>query len=125
MAPKRNILVNANSVRAVLQNHEAVSQDKVREATDDPLEQARMVAGINNALLEILDNERSPDVLSSPPSEIASQLQTFLADQAAREDKPVVRELPGGAIEAKFDTGDWLGWAGSFFTWIGGLKKAQ
>jgi hypothetical protein len=125
MALRRNILVNANSVRVVLQNHEAVSQDKVREATDDPLEQARMVAGINNALLEILDNERSPDVLSSPPSETASQLQTFLAEQAAREDKPLVRELPGGAVEAKFDTQDWLGWAGSFFTWIGGLKKAR
>src|SRR5690242_21621940 len=106
MALKRTILVNANSVRTVLQSHEAVSQDKVKEATEDPLEQARMVAGINNALLEIIDHERSPDVLSSPPSEIASQLQTFLAEQAAREDKPLIRDLPGGAAEAKFDTKD-------------------
>lgn len=125
MAQKRSIVVNANSVRTVLQNHESVSQEKVQEATDDPLEQARLVAGINNALLEILDHEKSPDVLSSPPSEIASQLQTFLAEQAVREDKPIARELPGGAIEAKFDTKDWLGWAGSFFSWAGGIVKAD
>jgi Calcineurin-like phosphoesterase len=125
MAEKRNIVVNANSVRTVLQNHESVSQEQVKAATDDPVEQARLVAGINNALLEILDHESSPEILSSPPSEIASQLQTFLAERASEENKPTARELPGGAVEAKFDSKDWLGWAASFFTWIGQLDKAK
>src|SRR5258707_13373600 len=121
MTKHRNIVVNASSVRTVLQNHEAVSQEKVKEATDDPVEQARLVAGVNNALLEIRDHERSPDVLSSPPSAIASQLQTFLAERAIQENKATARDLPGGAEEAKFDSNDWVGWAASFFTWVGGL----
>jgi Calcineurin-like phosphoesterase len=121
----RNIIVNVRSVRAVLQNHESVSEEKVKETTDDPIEQARLVAGINNALLEIADHEDSPNVLSSPPSAIASQLQSFLAERAIAENKPVARQLPGGAEEAKFDSDDWLGWAKSFFSWAGGLKPAK
>src|SRR5215831_10458325 len=104
----RNIVVNAISVSKVLRNHEAVSGKQVQEATADPVEQAQLIAGLNNALLEIVDHEETPDVLSSPPSEFASQLQTFLAEKAAEEGKPVSRELPGGAVEAKFDSGDWL-----------------
>jgi len=125
MAKQQNIIVTANSVRTVLQNHEAVSEEKVKEATDDPVEQATLVAGVNNAILEIVDHEESPDVLSSPPSAIASQLQTFLAQKAAEEAKPIDRELPGGAVEAKFDSKDWFGWAKSFFTWAGQLDKAK
>jgi hypothetical protein len=125
MPKGRNIVINANSVQRVLQNHEAVSAEKVKQATDDPVEQASLVAGVNNALLEIMDHEDSPDVISSPPSAIASQLQTFLAEKAAEEGKETARALPGGAVEAQFDSKDWLGWAKSFFTWVGQLDKAQ
>jgi hypothetical protein len=124
MAARRNIIVNAASVSAVLANHESVSDEKVQEATDDPIEQARLIAGINNALIEIQDHERSADVLSSPPSAIASQLQSFLAAKANEEGKAKSRDLPGGGEEAKFDSNDWLGWAKSFFSWVGGLTKA-
>src|SRR6266478_4703370 len=118
MATPRNIVVNATSVKNILKNHEAVSEEKVQEATSDPVEQARLVAGLNNALLEIVDHEETPDILSSPPSRLASQLQTFLAQKAVEENIPIARELPGGAVEAKFDSKDWLGWAKSFFTWV-------
>jgi hypothetical protein len=60
MAEKRNIVVNADSVRAVLQRHESVSEQKVKEATGDPVEQARLVAGLNSALLEILGSREQP-----------------------------------------------------------------
>src|SRR5438132_772287 len=125
MANLRNIVINASSVGKVLQNHESVSQQQVKEATSDPVEQARLVAGLNNALLEIVDHEETPDVLSSPPSELASQLQTFLAQKAMEEGKPIARELPGGGGEAKFDSTDWLGWAKSFFMWVGRLDYAN
>jgi hypothetical protein len=125
MAKLRSIIINAASVNRVLQNHESVSQKQVQEATKDPVEQARLVAGLNNALLEIIDHEETPEVLSSPPSELASQLQTFLAERAAEEGKPIERELPGGGVEAKFDSKDWLGWAKSFFTWVGRLDYAK
>ena len=74
MAKLRNIVVNTTSVKKVLQNHEAVSQKQVQEATSDPVEQARLIAGLNNAIIEIVDHEETPDVLSSPPIELASQL---------------------------------------------------
>jgi hypothetical protein len=125
MPSARSIIVNASSVTKVLENHESVSQKEVQEAISDPVEQARLIAGLNNALIEIVDHEKTPNVLSSPPSELASQLQTFLAQKAAEEDKPTARELPGGAVEAKFDSRDWLGWAKSFFTWIGRLDYAK
>jgi hypothetical protein len=125
MANLRNIVINASSVSKVLQNHESVSQQQVQEATSNPVEQARLVAGLNNAILEIVDHEAAPDVLSSPPSELASQLQTFLAQKAAEEGKSIARELPSGAVEAKFDSKDWLGWAKSFFTWVGRLDYAK
>lgn len=125
MPKLRNIVVNANSIRTVLENHESVSSRLVKEVTGDAVEQAMLVAGVNNAILEILDHERDPAVLSSPPSAIASQLQTFLAERAVAENKAKARTLPGGAEEAKFDSGDWLGWAASFFTWIGRLDKAK
>ena len=125
MVTTRNIIVNANSVRTVLQNHEAVSEQSVQAVTDDPVEQATLVAGLNNALMEITDHEESADVLSSPPSQMASLLQSFLAEKAVEEDKPSARELPSGGIEAKFDSKDWLGWAESFFTWAGKLYPAK
>jgi len=125
MAKLRNIVVNTTSVKKVLQNHEAVSQKQVQEATSDPVEQARLIAGLNNAIIEIVDHEETPDVLSSPPSELASQLQTFLAQKAVEENKSIARELPGGAVEAKFDSKDWLGWAKSFFTWVGRFDYAR
>jgi hypothetical protein len=125
MVESRNVIVNTRSVRAVLDNHESVSERKVKEAVEDPVEQAMLVAGINNALIEIADNEDDPNILSSPPSAIASQLQSFLAERAVIEDKPVVRQLPGGAEEAKFDSNDWLGWAKSFFTWAGKIRPAN
>src|SRR5690349_12308822 len=106
----RNIIVNTKSVRTVLQNHEAVSEQSVLAATDDPVVQATLVAGLNNALVEIMDHEESADVLSAPPSQMASLLQSFLAEKAVEEDKPTARELPSGGIEAKFDSKDWLGW---------------
>jgi hypothetical protein len=124
MATRRNIIVNAASVSAVLESHEAVSRAAVLQAVDDPVDQATLVAGINNALIEIRDQEESPDVLSSPQSAIASQLQSFLALKAVEEDKAKARDLVGGGEEAKFDSHDWLGWAKSFFSWAGGIKKA-
>jgi hypothetical protein len=53
MAKLRNIVVNAGSVTKVLQNHEAVSKKQVQEATSDPVEQASLIAGLNNALLDL------------------------------------------------------------------------
>jgi hypothetical protein len=124
MAAKRNIIVNAASARTVLMNHESVSQAKVREATRDPATQAMLVAGITKALIEIRDFEESPDVLSAPPSAIACQLQSFLAQKAAEEDKAKAKDLAGGGEEVRFDSKDWLGWAKSFFTYACQLSKA-
>jgi len=68
MPKLRNIVVNASSVTKVPQNHEAVSRKEFQQVTTDAVEQAQLIAGLNNALLEIVDHEETPDVLSSPPA---------------------------------------------------------
>jgi len=69
---------------------------------------------IASAMKKLEKEEISPRVLSTPQDQFASILQAYVAEQAASSGK--VQPLPVG-YEAKFDTDDWLGWAGSFFTW--------
>ncbi len=116
-------VINYRSIRTVLENHESVSQEEIKEATQDPNKQAAMIAGINNAMREIEAFETSPDVLSSPPNQMGALLQSFLEERAEEEGKPILRDLPGNALEVKFDPKDWLGWAGSFFSWASGIVK--
>ena len=64
--------------------------------------------------LEAEETKASPRVLSTPQHGFASALQAYVAEQAAKDGR--IQPLPLG-YEAQFDTDDWLGWAGSFFTW--------
>jgi hypothetical protein len=54
---------------------------------------------------------------------MASLLQSYLAERANEEGKLELQ--PTGLEEAKFDEHDWLGWVGSFFKWVKGLKKRK
>ncbi len=65
-------------------------------------------------VLEKVELNASPRVLSTPQHQFSAALQSYVAEQAANSGK--IQPLPLG-YEAKFDTDDWLGWAGSFFTW--------
>ena len=107
--------------QAVHANHEA-AVDAARDAAaqgapDDPLMQARFLAGLNAALAELEAAEQNPEVMSTPRHPMASQLQSFIVEQAlgGKTSQPPTPLADG--LEVKFDNNDWLGWMGSFFTW--------
>src|SRR5262245_26818192 len=77
-----------------------------------------MHAGFAKAIEELAQAEKVPGVLTAPDHAIASLLQSFIAEHADQ-----VEALPIEGKEAKFDEKDWLGWAGSFFSWWRGIKK--
>jgi hypothetical protein len=107
--------------RAVHENHEAAvnaAQSAAEQfAPGDPLTQARFIAGLNAALAALERAEDNPQVMSTTRHPMASQLQSFIAEQArtGQTSRPP-DALPDG-LEVKFDNNDWVGWMGSFFTW--------
>jgi Calcineurin-like phosphoesterase len=94
----------------------SASQEKFVQDGATPDEATALSFQIAGALkaLEKEEAKASPRVMSSPQHPFASALQSYVAEQAASSGK--VQPLPLG-YEAQFDTKDWLGWAGSFFTW--------
>ena len=87
----------------------------------DPLDRVRMQAGLESALSFLEDEPREPGVMVAPNHLPTALLQSFLAERAAEQGK--VTPTRAGGYEAKFDERDWVGWAGSFFSWWSGLKK--
>jgi hypothetical protein len=87
---------------------EAVSRAPVAGRPPAPLERARMLASLNNAMGELRKMQERPGVLSTPRDQFASLLQSTFAEHAA--DKGKVQTVKGvGTLEAKFDTTD-PGW---------------
>jgi len=121
MDTKKLVVTYREIYNAVHANHEdamAAARDAaVAGAPDDPLAQAAFLAGLNAALAELQKAEHDPEVMSTPRHPMASQLQSFITEQAqqGKTSQPPA-PLPEG-LEVKFDNDDWLGWMGSFFTW--------
>jgi hypothetical protein len=59
-------------------------------------------------------------IMSTVQDPFASLLQTYIAKLAPENQ---LEEAPGGALEARFDEHDVLGWASSVFTWWKKLRK--
>ena len=121
MASKQLIVTYREISDAIHANHEA-SFDAAQAAAEqlapgDPVTQAAFLSGLNAALAELQEAERDPQVMSTPRHPMASQLQSFILEQArlGNTSQPPAA-LPEGR-EVKFDSNDWLGWMGSFFTW--------
>jgi Calcineurin-like phosphoesterase len=64
--------------------------------------------------------QRDPGVMATVQDQYASLLQTSIAKFAPDSQ---LDAAPGGALEAKFDERDILGWAGSVLTWVKRLTK--
>src|SRR5262249_33375452 len=77
---------------------------------------------LNAALAELEAAEDNPEVMSTPRHPMASQLQSFIAEQAAAGNTSQPPAALGEGLEVKFDNDDWLGWMGSFFTWWRKIK---
>ncbi|MEP7153020.1 MAG: metallophosphoesterase [Nitrospira sp.] len=111
----KDTIITYREVSRIINNHESATIGELQKSVVDPNESARMLAGLGAALKRLEKEDKNPGVLISPDHKVAALLQTFLAERANEKGK--FEELPMGGKEAKFDSNDWLGWAGSFFSW--------
>jgi hypothetical protein len=82
---------------------------------------AEAIALLSDVMTTLERTKRESDVLASVDDRMASLVQTFLSRQSGRELK-WLGDVDKG-LEAKFDSKDILGWAGSLIDWVKGLKK--
>jgi hypothetical protein len=80
-----------------------------------------LLAELSRALQVMEVNQGPQGVMNGAEDGTMSLLQTYLAEEAADKDRRL-QPAGGGTLEAKFDERDILGWASSFFTWLGKLR---
>ncbi len=103
------VIVTFREVKKALTSAESVV---VERAADDGLEAAVAMATLGSILTELGKAERragSDAVLVTAQHGPSSRLQSLLASGEAAQLR--LEPLPGGGMEAKFDTHDWPGWA--------------
>ena len=86
-------------------------------------DQAFMTAYLGDALRAIEDAETLPGVMVAPGHQLASLIQSYLAENPDGNLQTSEQPLPGGGIEVKYDSGDVLGWARSVFSWWRRIRK--
>jgi hypothetical protein len=92
------------------------------EITPSPsASRAGAIALLSEVLATLERTQTAPGVFSSTDDRTASLVQSFLAKRAAAK-LEVVPQADRG-LEAKFDSKDVLGWAGSLLDWVGGINK--
>jgi hypothetical protein len=74
------------------------------------------LAELARALQIIEENQSRPGIMATAPDELVSNLQTFISTVIAPSENRL-EESKNATLEAKFDSHDILGWAGSFFSW--------
>lgn len=84
---------------------------------------AELIAQLSHVLATLEQAGGEPGVFASVDDRIASLVQSYLARQSYTKPEGIV--LTDAGPEAKFDSKDLLGWAGSLFDWIKGLKKRK
>lgn len=93
---------------------------KESETGDDSFSSAELISFISTGMHELEQAHAADGKFVTVDDRAASLLQTFLARRALESGK-----VADGALgpEAQFDSHDVLGWAGSLFDWLKGLKK--
>lgn len=90
-------------------------QEAAEPVAADPVDAANMAAKVSAALKVLGEAGSNPGVMALLDDKVASLLQSYLGANAAEPDK--VESSETGVLGVKFDAGDVLGWAGSFFSW--------
>src|SRR5262245_13388929 len=117
----RNVIVTSRSVQEALSSREAATTESLASAFKDDAQAAARLAAFWTGVGMLQTEDRNNGVMVAPGHQAASLLQSFLSERALeRADR--LETLPAGGEEAKFDEKDWLGWAGSFFTWWRKIK---
>jgi len=101
---------------------EAVVDAAQQDSDSTEAERATAAAAVGRVLTELRRSEANVDapVLNSPHSGTATRIQSMIAEKAGAFDP-----LPTGGLEAKFDTGDWIGWASVVWEKIKHIKKHE
>jgi hypothetical protein len=112
--PSEPAVVTFRQVEKALTGQEAVSnlQEVANsDAEASPAEKAAVMAAVGNVLTQLRRAEEDAGalVLTSPHHAPSCRLQSLIASGEAAKIK--FEPLPTGGLEAKFDTGDWFGWA--------------
>lgn len=112
--PEEQVVVTFRQMERVLTGKEAV--DNIQEAANmdneaSEKERASVMAAVGHVLnlLRKAEREAGALVLSTAQHGPASRLQSMVA--SGEMGKLKLDPLPTGGLEAKFDTGDWSGWA--------------
>jgi hypothetical protein len=105
--------------------HETVDQAATAAAKGDPDRRALLISQWNQALADLESADKGSTVLSTPQNDLASRLQTMLADRAKAEGK-VQTAIPRATVttdagqsdaeetvQVKFDNNDLIGWLGT------------
>ena len=112
----RPVVVTSREVERIFSGKEAVGgleEAAKSDATVSDEQRAAILAGVGHVLREIrkAEDKAGAMVLTTPQVGPASRLQSLIASGEAAKLK--LEPLPTGGLEAKFDTGDWFGWATS------------
>jgi hypothetical protein len=86
---------------------EAARKEPSPEEQRENTKTLAQLAGILKALQKAQDDVGRPDVMATPQHAAAARLQSLIASGEAAELKFI--EHASGALEAQFDTHDWLG----------------
>ncbi|MBV9936248.1 MAG: metallophosphoesterase [Actinobacteria bacterium] len=109
MPASKPVVVNFSQIADAFGGAEAAFA--AHEEVDAPSldDETAFRAVMSRAITALQDAETAPGVLSAPDDAAGSLLQSFIAEQA--EAGGLVQPTTGDALEAKFDKGDYWGWA--------------
>ena len=120
------VVVTFREVQRIVTGSEAAGN--IQEAANNdpestPLERATAMAAMGRVLNELRRAEEQADalVLTTPQDGPASRLQSLIA--SGERAQLAFDPLPSGGLEAKFDTGDWAGWATVAWAKLKHLRK--
>ncbi|MFQ5823535.1 MAG: metallophosphoesterase family protein [bacterium] len=120
-----NVIVSFREIdKAINKNYESVSKrmdEDLKKIEKDRSKAFRMQAAFGAALRDIAEAaaEVDPELMYTPEHRMASLIQTYLGEQAAKYGK--CESVPQGGYEIKFAHDDILGWLFGLFDWIQGL----
>jgi predicted phosphodiesterase len=119
------VIVGYSQILAALRDDASAPLTEARNAVEkvspDSDVADDLMGMFHEALSELEQVETNAAVMSSAQNQMASALQSWLAENAVKNGK--TEERRSGILEAKFDKNDWAGWVGSFFSWFSRLKK--
>lgn len=88
--------------------------------TNPGVSRAEALVQISEAMAMLERAQHDPGVFTAPDNATTALVQTFLARKSSQEKKVVSTDV---GLEAKFDSGDIFGWAGSLLDHIKGVRK--